>query len=29
MNMRDYSTLSIDINSNKGTTCSEKRYGSK
>ena len=29
MNMRDYSTLHIDINSSKGTTCSEKRYGSK
>ena len=29
MNMRDYSTLHIDINSNKGTTCSTKRYGSK
>jgi hypothetical protein len=27
--MRDYSTLHIDINSNKGTTCSKKRYGSK
>jgi hypothetical protein len=27
--MRDYSTLNIDINSNKGTTCSKKRYGSK
>ena len=29
MNMRDYSTLNIDINSNKGATCSKKRYGSK
>ena len=29
MKMRDYSTLSIDINANKGTTCSKKRYGSK
>ena len=29
MKMRDYSTLNIDINSSKGTTCSEKRYGSK
>ena len=29
MKMRDYSTLNIDINANKGTTCSKKRYGSK
>ena len=29
MKMRDYSTLNIDINSSKGTTCSKKRYGSK
>ena len=29
MNMRDYSILNIDINSNKGTACSKKRYGSK
>ena len=29
MNMRDYSTLNIDINSSKGTACSKKRYGSK
>jgi len=29
MNMKDYSTLHLDINSSQGTTCCKKRYGCK
>jgi len=29
MDMRDYSTLHLDIQSSKGTACSKKRYGCK
>jgi len=29
MNMRDYQTLHLDINSSKGTACNKKGYGCK
>jgi hypothetical protein len=29
MNMRDYSTVHLDTNQNKGTACSKKGYGYK
>jgi hypothetical protein len=29
MNMKDYSTLHLDINSSQGTACCKKRYGCK
>ena len=29
MNMRDYPTLHLDINSSKGTACSKTGYGCK
>ena len=29
MNLRDYLTLHLETNSNKGTACSKKGYGCK